>query len=156
MQLIKRYTTEQALQRAKHYCAYQERCHKEVREKVYSFGLRKKEVEELITKLIEENYMNEERFALQFALGKFNLKHWGKEKIKQALKQKEISAYCIDKALNAIDETGYAKTFEKLAAKKLSTLKSEKNIFIKKTKLQNYLLQKGYERDLIMEYMRSM
>ena len=92
-----------------------------------------------------------ERFAIQYAGGKFRIKHWGKNKIKQALKQKQVSDYCIKKALKEIDDTDYIKTFHKLAAQKLQTLKSEKNIFIKKRKLQDFLLVKGYEGGLISE-----
>src|ERR1700744_6284152 len=88
-------TKEQALQKAQHYCAYQERCHSEVKEKLYSIGLRKNDVEELMATLVEENYLNEERFAVQFAGGRFRIKHWGKVKIKFELKKKQVSDYCI-------------------------------------------------------------
>lgn len=142
---------EQALQKAKQYCAYQERCHAEVKEKLYSLGLYKNEVEELLSVLIEENYLNEERFAIQYAGGKFRIKHWGRVKIKQALKQKQVSEYCIKKALKGIDEKEYNATLQKLYEQKLKTLKTEKNIFIKKRKLQDHLLQKGFETGLVME-----
>ena len=145
----KYFTKEEALQKAKHYCAYQERCHSEVKEKLYSFGLYKKEVEELLALLIEENYLNEERFAIQFAGGRFRIKHWGRVKIKYELKQKKVSEYCIKKALAGIDETEYKKQLQKLYEAKLKTLKSEKNIFIKKRKLSDHLMQKGYESGLI-------
>jgi regulatory protein len=142
---------EQALQKAKQYCAYQERCHSEVKEKLYSYGLYKKDVEELLSVLIEENYLNEERFAIQFAGGRFRIKHWGRVKIKYELKQKQVSEYCIKKALAAIDEADYRKQLQKLFDQKLKTLKSEKNIFVKKRKLQDHLLQKGYETGLVRE-----
>lgn len=144
-------TPQQALQKAKHYCAYQERSHAEVKEKLYGFGLYKKEVEELLSTLIEENYLNEERFAIAFAGGHFRTKHWGRVKIKYQLKQKQVSEYCIKKALKTIDEDDYQQTLQKLFDGKLKTLKSEKNIFIKKRKLQDYLLQKGFEMELIRE-----
>ena len=99
--------------------------------------------------LIEENYLNEERFAIQYAGGKFRMNHWGKNKIKQALKQKQVSDYCIKKALKEIDDVDYIKTFEKLVEQNMKTLTSEKNIFIKKKKLQDYLLMKGYESGLV-------
>ena len=145
------FTPDQALPKAKHYCAYQERCHSEVKEKLYSFGLYKKEVEELLSQLIEENYLNEERFAKQFAGGRFRIKHWGRVKIKYELKQKQVSEYCIKKALASIDEKDYLKILQKLSEVKLKTLKSEKNIFIKKRKLQDYLLQRGFEVGLVRE-----
>ncbi len=143
------YSTEAALQKAKHYCAYQERCHSEVKEKLYSFGINKKAVDELLSELISDNYLNEERFSILYAGGKFRIKQWGKVKIKYSLKQKQVSDYCIKKALAAINDTDYNTTLGKLFAKKLKTLKAEKNIFIKKRKLQDYLIQKGYELDLI-------
>ncbi len=150
------FTIEQALQKIKQYCAYQERCHSEVRDKLYSFGLRQSEVEEAITLLITENYLNEERFAIHFAGGKFRMKQWGKHKIKQALKLRQVSDYCINKALKDIDVKEYERTFQKLTEQKLKTLKSEKNIFIKKRKLQDFLLQKGYENDLIRETLSNL
>lgn len=149
-------TPAQALQKIKQYCAYQERCHSEVRDKLYSFGLHKNEVEEIISTLITENYLNEERFALHFAGGKFRMKQWGKIKIKQALKHKQVSEYCIRKALKEIDDNEYKKAFSKLADQKLKTLKKEKNIFIKKRKLQDFLMQKGYEREMITEAIKNM
>src|SRR6185295_6820819 len=98
---------DQALQKARHYCAYQERCHSEVKEKLYGFGLRKNDVEEALSRLIEDNYLNEERFAIQFAGGRFRLKHWGKVRIRYELKQKQVGEYCIKKALAAIREDDY-------------------------------------------------
>ena len=144
-----KFTPDQALPKAKHYCAYQERCHSEVKDKLYGFGLNRKEVDEIISILIGENYLNEERFAIQFAGGHFRSKQWGRVKIKYQLKQKQVSEYCIKKALKTIDEDDYLKTLQKLFDAKLKTLKSEKNIFIKKRKLQDYLLQKGFEGELV-------
>ncbi len=144
-------TPSQALQKIKHYCAYQERCHAEVKEKLYGYGLYKNDVEPIISTLIEENYLNEERFAIAFAGGHFRTKQWGRVKIKYQLKQKQVSEYCIKKALKIIDEDDYLQTLQKLFDQKLKTLKSEKNIFIKKRKAQDYLLQKGFEMDLVRE-----
>lgn len=143
------FSKEEALQKAKQYCAYQERCHSEVKEKLYSFGMNKKEVDELLSELISDNYLNEERFAILYAGGKFRIKQWGRVKIKHSLKQKQISEYCIKKALAAIDEKDYTKTLEKLFEQKLKALKAEKNIFVKKRKLQDHLMQKGFETALI-------
>jgi regulatory protein len=141
--------TEAAFRKIKHYCAYQERAHAEVKQKLYGYGLYKNEVEELMSQLVEENYLNEERFALAFAGGKFRIKQWGKTKIKYELAQKQVSAYCINKALASILDEDYEKTLAKLAAEKLKTLKDEKNIFTKKSKLQNYLVGKGYEFEVV-------
>ena len=151
----KNFTPQQALQKIKHYCAYQERCHSEVKNKLYSFSLHKNEVEQIISTLIEDNFLNEERFAIQFAGGHFRAKNWGRVKIKYELKQKQVSDYCIKKALQKIDEDEYLKTLDKLAAAKINLLKSEKNIFIKKRKLQDYLQQKGFEVELIKEILNN-
>lgn len=144
-------TLQQALPKAKHYCTYQERCHSEVTDKLYGFGLNKEEVEQIISTLIEENYLNEERFAVMYAGGHFRTKHWGRIKIKYELKKKRLNDYCIKKALKSIDNSAYIKTLNRLAELKLKTLKDEKNLFIRKKKLQDHLLQKGYESDLIRE-----
>src|SRR5690242_214891 len=143
------FTPEQSLPKIKQYCAYQERCHAEVRDKLYSFGLHKNDVEEIISELISENYLNEERFAIHFAGGKFRMKQWGKIKIKQVLKFKQVSDYCIRKAWKEIDANEYERTFQKLVEQKLKSLKSEKNIFIKKRKMQDFLLQKGFESEYV-------
>ena len=142
-------TPEQALQKARHYCGYQERCHFDVKEKLYSFGLRKPQVEAALATLIEENYLNEERFAIQYAGGHFRLKQWGRIKIRYELRQKQVSDYCIRKALEGIDEEEYERTLDRLAAGQWEKLSSEPNLLIRKRKLQEYLLQKGYEADRV-------
>ena len=148
---LQNFTPQQAVPKIKQYCAYQERCYAEVKDKLYSFGLHRKDVDEIIADLIGENYLNEERFAIQYAGGKFRIKHWGKNKIRQALKQKQVGDYCIKKALKEINNGDYIKAFKKLAEQKLAILKAEKNIFIKKRKLQDFLLMKGYEVGLVNE-----
>lgn len=148
-------TKEQALQKARQYCAYSERCHEDVKGKLYSLGLYSKVVNEIIALLIEENFLNEERYAIAFAGGHFRLKKWGRIKIKMALKQKNISTYCIKKAIEEIEETDYEKTLQKLFYEKLKLLKGEKNSFLKKSKMQNYLIQKGYEGELITPLIRN-
>ena len=148
--------TEKALQKIKHFCSYQERSHQEVKEKLYSFGLYKDEAESLLTKMIEENYLNEERYAIAFAGGKFRVKQWGRIKIKYELKQRRISDYCIKKALALIAEADYKKTIEKLVKTKKDSLKKEKNIFSKEQKIRSYLVQKGFEPNLILEYLKKM
>ncbi|HYJ37807.1 MAG TPA: regulatory protein RecX [Chitinophagaceae bacterium] len=152
----KRLNKEQALQKLKHYCGYQERTHQEARDKLYSFGLYKQEVEELLARLIEEDYLNEERFALAYAGGKFKMKGWGKIKIIQALKEKRISEYCIKKAMEEIDKTHYQSTLNKFAIAKWSSLKSETNVFIKMRKTQDHLLQKGFEPNLVYSVLKQL
>ncbi len=145
---------EQALQKAKHYCGYQERSHSEVKEKLYSFGLYKQQVEECLSQLIEENYLNEERFAQQFAGGKFRMKKWGRVKIKYELKQKQVSEYCIKKGLKEINEDDYLTTLQKLTTEKWASVQEEKNFFAKLRKTQDYLIQKGYEHELVKQVLQ--
>ncbi|MEO6452425.1 MAG: regulatory protein RecX [Ginsengibacter sp.] len=144
------FTKEQSLLKVKHYCGYQQRCEAEVREKLYSFNLNKKVYDEIILQLIQENYLNDEEFALQFARGKFRMKQWGRIKIKYALKQKQVSDNFIKNAVNQIDQGEYEKTINKLIQQKLKALKGI-NIFEKRKKLYDYLLQKGYEGTQIKE-----
>ena len=146
----KSLTKEQAYQKLKHYCAYQDRCHSEVKNKAYSFGLRKPDVEELTSKLIEENCLNEERFAKAFAGGKFRIKQWGRIKIRSELKNKQISYYCIAAALDEIDDLKYKETLHKLAVKRWNSIKGAgTNLFVKMTKTRDHLLLKGYEANLV-------
>ncbi len=152
MQQWKTLTKEQAFQKLKHYCGYQERCHREAREKAYSLGMKKADVEELVSRLIEENYLNEERFAKLFAGGKFRAKQWGRTKIKYELKQRKISEYCINKALKEIDEEEYFSTLDKLAKKKWNSIKGAgTNQFVKMTKTRDFLLQRGFESGIIQQ-----
>ena len=148
--------TEKASQKIKHFCSYQERSHQEVKEKLYSFGLYKEEVESLLSQMIEENYLNEERYAIAFAGGKFRIKKWGKVKIKYELKQKRISDYCIKIGLASIEQEEYIQTLEKLFKEKRESLRSEKNIFIKKQKIRSFLMQRGFEPLLISELINQM
>ncbi|MCW3121240.1 MAG: regulatory protein RecX [Flavipsychrobacter sp.] len=139
-----------------HYCKYQERCHSEVRNKLYELGCTTPDVEQHLTELIEINALNEERFAKAYAGGKFRMKQWGKEKIKQQLKLKKISDYCIKKALNEIDGKDYENTLKKLATKKAQEIKGDRSILSRKSKLYRYLVQKGYERDLAMDQVKEL
>ena len=133
-----------------HYCKYQERCHAEVRNKLYELGFTTPEVEQQISELIGTGVINEERFAKAFAGGKFRMKQWGREKIKIELKQRKISDYCIKKALTEIDSDDYDNTLNKLTIKKLIQLKTDRSEASKKGKLYRYLVQKGYERDIVI------
>lgn len=144
----KQLTREQALQKLKHYCSYQERCHSEVKEKLFSLGVWKKEHDEIIASLIEEGYLNEERFAIAFVGGKFRMKQWGRVKIKYELKQKQVSEYCIKKALQQIDEAAYEKVILRLAKEKYGSLKSEQYL-VRKKKTMDYLFQRGFEGELV-------
>ena len=142
-------TPQQALQKLKHYCAYQERCHSEVKDKLYNFGLHTKDVEQIISTLIEENYLDEERFAIHFAGGKFRMKKWGRIKIRYELKKRMVSDFCIKKAIQAIDEDQYESTIEKLVEEKVKDAKKYKQSYLKMQFILSALNQKGYEPDLV-------
>jgi len=150
----KQLTKEQALQKLKHYCAYQERCHAEVKEKLYNLGVWKKEHDEIISALIEEGYLNEERFAIAYAGGKFRAKQWGRVKIKYELKQKQVSEYCIKKALQQINEEEYLSVLNKTASEKYASLKAEQYL-VRKKKTMDYLYQRGFEGELVAEIMKK-
>ena len=143
-------TKEQALQKLKHYCGYQERCHSEVREKLFQLGVRRSDHDEIMSTLIEEDYLNEERFAIAFARGKFRMNEWGRVKIKAELKQRKVSDYCINKALKQIDEKEYLQLLKKLAEKRYASLKNEQWL-VRKKKTMDYLLQKGFEWEVVKE-----
>ena len=146
----KSVTKEQALQKLKQFCAYQERSHSEVHEKLYDLGIWKNQHDEIIASLIEDDYLNEERFAIAYAGGKFRIKQWGKIKIRYALKQKQVSEYCIKKSLQQIDDEAYLKTLNDLAEKRYQSLKGEQYL-IRKKKTIDYLVQRGYEPRLVVE-----
>jgi len=153
--MIKRktLTNEQALQKLRHYCSYQERCHSEVRSKLYQLGVYKKFHDELIAELIQQNYLNEERFAIAFARGKFKMNQWGKRKITQALKEKRVSEYCIKTALNQIPENDYLETLQKLVEKKIESLNGEK-ISLKKNMVAQSLIAKGFEPKIVLNHIQ--
>lgn len=138
-----------------HYCAYQERSQKEVRNKLYENGANKNEVDNLMILLIQENFLNEERYAQSYARGKFKIKNWGRRKIVYELKQQQISDYCINKALSEIDEDAYYETLVRLTEKKMPDIRKEQNVFARRAKLQRYLQQKGFEAELISEMLRK-
>ena len=142
-------TSEQALIKIQKYCAYQERCHKEVTDKLYGFGLWKDQVDNIIYKLIEDNFLNEERFAEAYVSGKFRFKQWGKTKIKLKLKEKKVSDYCIKKGLSQIEDEEYNNTIIQLIIKKKPDYSKKHSGYQLKAKLINYLLQKGFEYDKI-------
>lgn len=143
------HTMQEAKVKASFYCAYQERTHEDVRKKLYSLGLREEEVEEILSDLIVEDFVNEERFAKTFAGGKFRLKKWGKKKIKHELKKRKISPYCVEKAMEEIDDDIYRTTMTELIAKKWE--KTSGRIPSRKSAVVRYLMGKGYEPGLVWE-----
>lgn len=143
-----------ALAKAEHYCAYQERSQQEIRNKLYEWGLWKNEVEEIISELIQTNFLNEERFTMAYVSGKFKMKKWGKMKIKQGLKLKGVTEKMILNALKTIDYDEYLETILVLANKKLPSIK-ENDAYKRKYKLTSYLMGKGFESNLISEVLNA-
>ncbi|WP_029278028.1 regulatory protein RecX [Pedobacter borealis] len=145
---------KQALVKAEHFCVYQERSQKEARYKLVEWGMRGDELEEIISELILNNFLNEERFAKSYASGKFNIKHWGRVKIKQGLKLKGVPDKILQKAIYSLDDDDYLQTIEKLAIKKVESL-NENDPFKRKNKLMSYLQAKGFETDLILLVLKA-
>ena len=152
--ITKVLTIKEALRKAQNYCLYQERSHHEVRQKLYDWGLHKQDVEETISALIEQGFVNELRFAVTFADSKFRLKKWGRIKIERELQLKKISAYCIQKALKIIEEETYLDVLKKLIQKKGSQIKT-KNTFERNGKIASYTIGKGFEPDLVWKVLKD-
>jgi regulatory protein len=150
----KSYTVDEAIKLLENYCAYQERCHKEVEQKLYDIQMFPAAKEKILLHLMEHNFLNEERYAKTFVRGKFNIKKWGKIKITNELKFRNISAYNIKSALDEIDETDYLETLQQIAEKKSALIK-ESNPFKKRNKLASFLISKGYESTLVFEVVKT-
>lgn len=148
------YTVEEAKKGLERYCSYQDRCHKEVQQKLFKMHMIPEACELIILHLMEHDFLNEERYAKSFARGKFNIKNWGKIRIVKELKQKNISKYNIETALKEIEEEEYHNRIKFLAVKKYELL-SEPNNFKKKQKLIDFLMRKGYENYLVYDVVRE-
>ncbi|MGY5846247.1 regulatory protein RecX [Salegentibacter sp. HM20] len=146
----KSYSVKEATIKLMQFCAYRDRSHREVEEKLREMRMIPAAQEQIIIKLMQEDFLNEERFARGFVRGKFRIKKWGRIKITQELKIREISAPIIKLALTEIDEQAYYETLEILAQKKLNLLK-ETDPFKKRKKLADFLLRKGFESSLVFE-----
>ncbi|MFD0799022.1 regulatory protein RecX [Maribacter chungangensis] len=144
------YSLKEATKKLEAYCAYQDRCHKEVVSKLKEMGMIPVAIDEIVGHLIKENFLNEERFARSFARGKFNIKKWGKNRIINELKQRGITKYNLTSALKEIDEETYVQTLEQLAKRRLGQI-SETNLLKKRKKLADYLLYRGWESPLVYE-----
>ena len=147
------YTLKEAIKKLEHYCAYQNRCHSEVEQKLWDTETPPHLHDEVLLHLIQKDYLNEERYAESFVRGKFSQKKWGRNKIKQHLKLKKVSDHCIKKGLKEIDEKEYLKTMEALLNKKKALTKG-KNQFDKNAKISNFLIGKGYESNLVWEMLK--
>ncbi len=146
---------EAALGQMRSFCAYQERCHKEVRSRLIEYQVYGDTLEEIISDLITEGFLNEERFARSYTRGKFRMKGWGRVKIRSELKYRLISDYCIRKAMTEIDEEEYYETLQRLLTKKDNLLR-EKNPYKRRKKLTDHANRRGYEYELIAEVLKGM
>lgn len=146
----KTYTVDEALKRMERYCSYQERCHKEVIQKLRDMSMIPEAIDHIVVKLMHDNFLNEERYAKAFVSGKFRIKKWGKQRLTRELKQKDIGRTLINMALQTISEQEYLEVFHELAEKKAQHIK-ENNVFKKRKKLADYLLYRGWESHLVYE-----
>lgn len=155
MHHTKSYTLAEATKKLERYCAYQERCHYEVVEKLKGMRMIPEAIDHIVAHLIQENYLNEERFAKSFARGKFNIKKWGRKRIVRELQQREISTFNIKSALSEINEEDYLATLDELAKKRLDQIK-ETNLQKRKKKLSDYLFYRGWESHLVYEKLHEL
>lgn len=148
-------TQKEITQKVEHYCAYQERCHQEVVKKLYEMGIKHQEADVILVHLIERGFLNEERFASVFSISKFHQKKWGKIRIKNELKARNIGDYLISKAIKEIPTKEYFETFETLSKKHWEN-SIEKNTLKKRKKFCDYLLRKGWESNLVYEKVKEL
>jgi len=146
----KYFTVDEIKRKLEHYCAYQDRCHKEVEQKMWEFNLIPEAKELILLSLMKDDFLNEERFSKSYARGKFRIKNWGKQRIVRELKFRDISAYNIKTALKEIDETEYLKTLYSITENRNEVI-SEPNVYKRKKKLIDFLMRKGFENDLIFK-----
>ena len=149
-----RLTPMQAKKRAEGFCAYQERAQQEVRDKLYNWGLHQSDVENIISELVTENFLNEERFAYAYVSGKFKMKQWGKIKIKNGLQQKRISPRLVKESLASIDPSEYMSALEQVIEKKSRSLK-EHHPYKRKMKLAQYAVSRGFEQNLVFDVLNE-
>lgn len=150
----KAFTVNEIKKKLEYYCVYQDRCHQEVEKKLVEYRVIPEVRELILLHLMQHNFLNEERFAKSFARGKFRIKQWGRKRIIQELKFKDISEYNIRSGLKEIEEKEYLKTLERIALVKAKTI-HEKNSYVRKQKLYQHLYRKGYEPDLISQVIKE-
>jgi regulatory protein len=151
----KRLSPAEAYLKIRNYCAYQERAHKEVKNKLFEYGLYASEVDEILSRLITDGFLNEERFAKAFAGGKFRIKKWGRVKIQNELEMLGLTPKCVRFGLREIDERDYRKTLYQLIEKK-SASTPEENLFKKRDKIARYAIAKGFEPELVWESVKEL
>lgn len=151
---MKKLTPAEAKGKVQRYCAYQERSHQEVRNKLFEYGLFSNDVDQLLSDLITDGFLNEERYAKAFVGGKFRMKKWGRIKIVNALEAQGLSQNCIKIGLKEIDPGDYISTLDSLLEKKGNEI-DEENIYAKRDKISKYAIQKGYEPELVWKSLKE-
>ena len=149
------YTLEEALRRMGQYCAYQDRCHKEVRDKLKEMKMIPEAIDHIMGYLIEHDFLNEQRFADSFTRGKFRIKKWGRVRIKNELRRRELSAFTIKKALEQISDQEYLQVFDQVAKKRYEALRGTAHQE-KRRKLSSYLLYRGWESHMVQDKVREL
>lgn len=155
--MTKKYISrEEALRRMQRYCAYQDRCHLEARHKLLDLGVYGQDLEEILLALIEEKFLDEERFARSFARGKFQIKGWGRIRITSELKQRQISSYCLRKAMEEIDSEAYLQKLEQQLRTRAEQYNNEtSNLFEIRQRLAQYGIRKGFEPEVVWETIKK-
>lgn len=151
----KTLTVAEAYAKIRHFCAYQERSHREVKNKLYEYGLHASEVDDLLAQSITDGFLNEERYAKAFAGGKFRIKQWGRIKIQRELEAEGLTHKCVTLGLKEIDSDEYITTLKKVIQRKLNSL-NESNLFVKKDKVARYAIGKGYEPELVWSCLKDL
>ncbi|WP_460220591.1 regulatory protein RecX [Psychroserpens sp. MEBiC05023] len=151
----KTYTVDEAQKKLERYCVYQERCHKEITQKLHDMRMIPEARDQIIVHLLQHNFLNEERYAKAFVRGKFRIKKWGKQRLQIELKRKDINKTIINLALKEIDDNDYYDTFHALAEKKCAIIQ-ESNLQKKRKKLANYLFYRGWESQLVYDKIREL
>jgi regulatory protein len=149
------FSIKEAIHKIEHFCAYQERCHQEVVQKLRTMKMDSEEIDTIMVHLISENFLNEERFACSFARGKHRIKHWGKIRIVNELKSKKITQTLINSALKEISPEEYATTFHTLAERNWESIR-ETNLMKKRKKFCDYMLRRGFESNLVFEKVKEL
>lgn len=148
------YDLNEAREKIRAFCLYRDRSQQECRDKLYSYGLNSDTIEILLSELIQERFVDEERFARAFVRGKYSIKKWGRYKIKQALYPHSLSDYVLKKAFTEIDPEKYWLNLMQVCEKRWPLTKG-KDEYLRKQKLRAYLQARGYEADLVQEAMRE-
>lgn len=147
---------DEALKRLQRYCAYQDRCHQEARRKLLDLGIYGQDLEEILLSLIEDKFLDEERFARSYARGKFQIKGWGRIRITSELKQRQISAYCLRKAMEEIDPEAYLQKLEQQLLTRAEQYKNDPgNPLEIRQRLAHYAIRKGFEPEIVWETLKK-